>query len=112
MYQTETPLLPYYFVSHTARVIKCVNVPSANLSKLPDQAVDGLQLLLKGGIAIESLSSAFKIIRSRPHGHVAAVLGTLKNLGLHNLINEENTRERRLVLAMCLWRGLSTHVQS
>ena len=76
----------------------------ANLSKLPDQAVDGLQLLLKGGIAIESLPEAFKIIRSRPHGHVAAVLGTLKKLGLHNLIYEENTRERRLVLAMIVAR--------
>ena len=67
----------------------------ANLSKLPDTTVDGLQLLLKGGTAIESLPEAFKIIRSRPHGHVAAVLGTLKNLNLHNLISEENTRERR-----------------
>lgn len=76
----------------------------ANLSKLPDTAVDGLQILLKGGAAIESLPEAFKIIRSRPHGHVAAVLGSLKNLGLHSLINEENTRERRLVLAMIVAR--------
>lgn len=76
----------------------------ANLSKLPDTTVDGLQLLLKGGTAIESLPEAFKIIRSRPHGHVAAVLGTLKNLNLHNLISEENTRERRLVLAMIIAR--------
>ena len=76
----------------------------ANLSKLPDHAVDGLQLLLKGGTAIESLPEAFKIIRSRPHGHVAAVLGSLKNTGLHNLIYEENTRERRLVLAMIVAR--------
>ncbi|BAY96756.1 transposase IS1634 family protein [Tolypothrix tenuis PCC 7101] len=76
----------------------------ANLSKLPDSAVNGLQVLLKGGVAIESLPSAFKIIRSRPHGHVAAVLGSLKNIGLHNLISEENTRERRLVLAMIVAR--------
>jgi transposase len=76
----------------------------ANLSKLSDHAVDGLQLLLKGGTAIESLPEAFKIIRSRPHGHVAAVLGSLKNTGLHNLIHEENTRERRLVLAMIVAR--------
>lgn len=76
----------------------------ANLSKLPDHAVDGLQLLLKGGTAIESLPEAFKIIRSRPHGHVAAVLGSLKNTGLHQLIHEENTRERRLVLAMIVAR--------
>jgi transposase len=76
----------------------------ANLSKLPDHAVDGLQVLLKGGEIIESLPSAFKIIRSRPHGHVAAVLGSLKNIGLHNLIYPENTRERRLVLTMIVAR--------
>jgi transposase len=76
----------------------------ANLSKLPDHAVDGLQLLLKGGTAVESLPQAFEVVRSRPHGHVAAVLGSLKKTGLHNLIHEENTRERRLVLAMIVAR--------
>jgi transposase len=76
----------------------------ANLSKLPNTAIDGLQVLLKGGQAIESLPEAFKIIRSRPHGHVAAVLGTLKNLGLHSLINEAQTREARLVLGMIVAR--------
>lgn len=76
----------------------------ANLSKLPDTAIDGLQVLLKGGQAIESLPEAFKIVRSRPHGHVAAVLGTLRNLGLHSLINETQTREARLVIAMIVAR--------
>lgn len=76
----------------------------ANLSKLPDKAVDGLQVLLKGGTAIESLPSAFKINRSLPHGHVAAVLGTMKNLGLPELIHPENTRARKLVLAMIVAR--------
>lgn len=76
----------------------------ANLSKLPDEAVDGLKVLLKGGVAIESLPEAFKIIRSRPHGHVAAVYGTVKNLGLPNLLSVENSRERRLVWAMIIAR--------
>ncbi len=76
----------------------------ANLSKLPDNAVEGLKVLLKGGVAIESLPGAFKVIRSRPHGHVAAVYGTVKNLGLPNLLCEDNSRERRLVLAMIIAR--------
>jgi transposase len=76
----------------------------ANLSKLPDHAVDGLQALLKGGVTIANLPDSFKITRSRPHGHVAAVLGSLKNTGLHNLISSENTRNRRLVLAMIIAR--------
>lgn len=76
----------------------------ANLSKLPDDAVEGLKVLLKGGVTIESLPDAFKVIRSRPHGHVAAVYGTVKNLGLPNLLCEDNSREQRLVLAMIVAR--------
>lgn len=76
----------------------------ANLSKLPDHAIDGLQALLKGGVTIANLPDSFKIARSRPHGHVAAVLGCLKNTGLHNLISSENSRNRRLVLAMIIAR--------
>jgi len=76
----------------------------ANLSKLPDHAVNGLQALLKGGVTIASLPDSFKITRSRPHGHVAAVLGSLKNTGLHNLISSENSRNLRLVLAMIIAR--------
>jgi transposase len=76
----------------------------ANLSKLPDHAVNGLQALLKGGVTIASLPDSFKITRSRPHGHVAAVLGSLKHTGLHNLISSENSRNLRLVLAMIIAR--------
>jgi len=72
----------------------------ANLSKLPDDAIEGLRILLKGGTAISSLESAFDIQRSLPHGHVAAVLGTLKNIGLESLISEGASRQRDLVTAM------------
>lgn len=72
----------------------------ANLSKLPDEAVDGLKILLKGGKAIEDIEEAFNIVRSRPHGHVAAVIGTIKKIGLDSIISSENTRNRRLVLSM------------
>lgn len=72
----------------------------ANLSKLPDEAVDGLKILLKGGKAIEDIEEGFNIVRSRPHGHVAAVLGTIKKIGLDSIISSENTRQRRLVLSM------------
>jgi hypothetical protein len=58
----------------------------ANLSKLPDETVEGLRILLKGGTAINKLEDAFEIIRSRPHGHVAAVLGTLLKLQLEQVI--------------------------
>ena len=48
----------------------------ANLSKWPAEVVEGLRTLLKGGSVISDLSQAFQVQRTRPHGHVAAVLGT------------------------------------
>lgn len=78
----------------------------ANLSKLPDTVVDNLRIVLKGGAAIENLSESFSVERSLPHGHVAAVLGTIKKLSLHNLIAPDNSRKRALVLAMIVARIL------
>ena len=78
----------------------------ANLSKLPDSVVDNLKIVLKGGAAIENLSESFSVVRSLPHGHVAAVLGTLKKLNLHNKIAPDNSRKRSLVLAMIVARIL------
>lgn len=78
----------------------------ANLSKLPDTVVDNLRIVLKGGAAIENLSESFSVERSLPHGHVAAVLGTIKKLDLHNLIAPSNSRKRALALAMIVARIL------
>jgi Transposase len=78
----------------------------ANLSKLPDTVVDNLRIVLKGGAAIENLSESFSVERSLPHGHVAAVLGTIKKLSLHNKIAPSNSRKRALVLAMIVARIL------
>jgi hypothetical protein len=78
----------------------------ANLSKLPDSVIDNLKVVLKGGAAIENLSESFSVVRSLPHGHVAAVLGTLKKLDLHNLIAPDNSKKRSLVLAMIVARIL------
>jgi hypothetical protein len=50
------------------------------------------------------LEDAFEIIRSRPHGHVAAVLGTLLKLQLEQLIAVAPSRERDLVIAMIVAR--------
>jgi transposase len=76
----------------------------ANLSKLPPEAVEGLKILLKGGTAIDKLEDAFEITRSRPHGHVAAVLGVIRKLELEQLIDSAPNRERDLVVAMIVAR--------
>jgi hypothetical protein len=78
----------------------------ANLSKLPDPVIDNLKIALKGGTAIENLPSSFTVIRSLPHGHVAATLSTLRKLNLHNLIAPENSQKRGLVEAMIVARIL------
>ena len=76
----------------------------ANLSKLPPEAIEGLQTLLKGGAAVSELSDSFTITRSLPHGHVAAVLGTAQRIDLPALLASKASRERNLVLAMVVAR--------
>ena len=45
----------------------------ANLTHWPEQLVEGLRTLLRGGVALEAADQAPTISRSLPHGHVAAV---------------------------------------
>jgi Transposase DDE domain len=53
----------------------------ANLSSLPSEVIEGLKVLLRGGVAVSSVDEAFVIERSLPHGHVAAVLGAARACG-------------------------------
>ena len=66
----------------------------ANLSKWPPTLVEGLRVMLKGGTAVSRLDDAFDIVRSKPHGHVAAVLGTLRKLRLDRAIAGAGSPER------------------
>ena len=79
----------------------------ANLSKWPTPLVEGLRILLKGGTAVADLTTAFDIIRSRPHGHVAAVLGTLRKLRLDRLIAPAPSPERERAIALIVARILA-----
>ena len=72
----------------------------ANLSKWPPVVVEGLRILLKGGTAIADLTTAFDITRSRPHGHVAAVLGTLRKLRLDRTLAATASPERERAIAL------------
>ena len=76
----------------------------ANLTLWPPEMVEGLRILLRGGAAIESLEDAFEVVRSLPHGHVAAVLGTLRRISLDRIIASRRTRQRDLVVAMIVAR--------
>jgi hypothetical protein len=73
----------------------------ANLSSWPEAKVDALTRVLKGQPPPAApLDEAFEITRSLPHGHVAAVLGTARQLGLEELIDPKPSRQRDLVTAM------------
>jgi transposase len=52
------------------------------------------------------VSEAFTILRSLPHGHVAAALGVLRRMELERVFDREPSRERDLVVAMIVARIL------
>jgi hypothetical protein len=72
----------------------------ANLSKWPRDLVEGLRTLLKGGRVVAPGTDAVVIRRSLPHGHVAAVLGTARRIGLDRILAAKASRRRDLVMAM------------
>jgi hypothetical protein len=74
----------------------------ANLSHWPEHKVDTLKRALKGLPAAIDLCEAFEITRSLPHGHVAAVLGSARRLGIEELIDPAPSRWRDLVTAMLI----------
>src|SRR4029077_670684 len=79
---------------------KVKNRTLANLSSWPEAKVEALTRVLKGQPPpAADLDGAFEITRSLPHGHVAAVLGTARQLGLDELIDPEPSRHRDLVVA-------------
>lgn len=75
-----------------------------NLSHLPPDLIDTIRRRLQG----EPLRQGpWRIVRTFPHGHVAAVLGTLRKVGLENVLASRRCRERNLVVAMIVARILS-----
>jgi len=57
--------------------------------------------------AVHAAEEAFEILRTRPHGHVAAVLGTLRRLELDRLIAAKRSADRDRVVAMVCARILA-----
>jgi len=72
----------------------------ANLSHWPEHKVENFKRARKGLPPAVDLSEAFEITRSLPHGHVAAVLGTARALGIDELLDSVPSRQRDLVMAM------------
>jgi len=77
----------------------------ANLSAVPMEQIQQFRRILKGE-SLVSVDDAFEIIRARPHGDVAAVVGTMRRLGLPELLSTRKHRNRQLALAMIAARIL------
>src|SRR5437868_5263169 len=77
-----------------------------NLSDWPVAHIEGLRGVLKGGTVIPAERDAFTVIRSLPHGHVAAALGTARRIGLDRMLGPNGNRCRDLVLALLVGRVL------
>jgi len=77
-----------------------------NLSNWPAAHIEGLRGVLRGGTVIPTERDAFTVIRSLPHGHVAAALGTARRIGLDRILGPDGNRCRDLVLALLVGRIL------
>lgn len=75
----------------------------ANISKWEPARIEALRQLLKGHVPMGD-AEQMEITRSRPHGHVAAVLGTLRKLGLERILHSRASRQRDLAVAMIVGR--------
>jgi hypothetical protein len=71
----------------------------ANLSHWPKAKIDQLRRLLRDEPLV-SPDDLFETARTQPHGHVDAILGTIRRLGLERLIAPTRSPERDLVIAM------------
>jgi transposase len=78
-----------------------------NLSHWPTAMVEGLRGVLKGGTVIPAGQDAFTVIRSLPHGHVAAAVGIARKIGLEGILGPDGNRCRDLVVAMLVGRILN-----
>ena len=79
----------------------------ANLSKLPPAAVEAVRRSLKGQVLV-CVEEAFEIVEggSRFHGHIEAVLTSMRRLGFFELIASHRCAQRDLVVAMVVARIL------
>jgi transposase len=93
-----------HLLRHTYREDgKVKHLTLGNLSDLPDDLIEVIRRRLAGE-PLPNETDGFQIVRSLPHGHVTAVLGTLQKIGLDRLICAKPCREAQLVIAMIVLR--------
>ncbi len=75
----------------------------ANLTDWPEAKVEALRRVLRGETLVAA-GDRFAIERSLPHGHVAAVLGVVRQVGIDRLLPRRPERLAKLILALIVAR--------
>src|SRR5271165_4283926 len=73
----------------------------ANLSDWPAARIEALRRVLRDEAVAPTDQQALSVLRSLPHGHVAAALGALRKLGLDRLLSQRDQQPHREV-ALCI----------
>ena len=84
---------------------RVLNRTVANLSMLPDAAVEALRLALRGEV-LAPVAEQIELAEVRPHGHVAAVVGTMRELGFDRIFATRKSREKDLAMVLVAGRVL------
>ena len=74
----------------------------ANLSDWAPERIERLRAALRGDKLVPA--EDLEVLRSLPHGHVAAVLGMARKIGLDELLPDGPERQRNLALALIVER--------
>jgi len=82
---------------------KVKNRTLANLSDLPPEQIETLRAAFRGDKLVPA-GEGMEIVRALPHGHVAAALGTARQIGLDELLPDGPEHLRKLALALIVER--------
>jgi hypothetical protein len=79
----------------------------ANITHWPSAKIEALRRLLRDEVPGGDQAAGLKLLRSLPHGHVAAALGMLRKVGLDGVLSQgrrQPAREVALCIAMMVAR--------
>ncbi len=97
------------YVSHLLRHTyreggKVKNQTIASLTCLPPDLIELIRRRLRSDGPVEASNAGMDVIRSLPHGHIAAVLGTIRKLGLDKVISSTPCRQAKIILGLLAMR--------
>ena len=101
---------PAYLLRETYREGRKVRKRTlANITHWPAAKIEALRRVLRGDLSGGDQGRGLTLLRSLPHGHVAAALATLRKLGLDRVLSQgggQPAREVSLSIAMIVARLL------